>query len=278
MAKLKWDEERQAFKYQILSTRPVPGGNVVYISMDELPAGIKIESRNGQPVSVEVDDAYLKVKLPNLKRLKDSGDLKSILKLLNVEIEEILDKCRIIEYDNIDYTYEDDIITILYANNIMTSLSILKGKIKEYSSDEINERIFGGGWKDIFLQIELDSNMLNRIDIMNGLPNFMKGIGLGKKIYKKLIKDFNYISTFDGYEPSIDSSMVWESLAKDDDIFTFTNDENIICFWNDYSYNDTIEKLKYFYKDSDINNAQFDDTFLNRYNLTDDSLGEILFN
>jgi hypothetical protein len=120
--------------------------------------------------------------------------------------------------------------------------------------------------------------MLNRIDIMNGLPNFMKGIGLGKKIYKKLIKDFNYISTFDGYEPSIDSSMVWESLAKDDDIFTFTNDENIICFWNDYSYNDTIEKLKYFYKDSDINNAQFDDTFLNRYNLTDDSLGEILFN
>jgi hypothetical protein len=217
-------------------------------------------------------------KITNLKRLKDSGDLKSILKLLNVEIEEILDKCRIIEYDNIDYTYEDDIITILYANNIMTSLSILKGKIKEYSSDEINERIFGGGWKDIFLQIELDSNMLNRIDIMNGLPNFMKGIGLGKKIYKKLIKDFNYISTFDGYEPSIDSSMVWESLAKDDDIFTFTNDENIICFWNDYSYNDTIEKLKYFYKDSDINNAQFDDTFLNRYNLTDDSLGEILFN
>ena len=217
-------------------------------------------------------------KITNLKRLKDSGDLKSILKLLNVEIEEILDKCRIIEYDNIDYTYEDDIITILYANNIMTSLSILKGKIKEYSSDEINERIFGGGWKDIFLQIELDSNMLNRIDIMNGLPNFMKGIGLGKKIYKKLIKDFNYISTFDGYEPSIDSSMVWESLAKDDDIFIFTNDENIICFWNDYSYNDTIEKLKYFYKDSDINNAQFDDTFLNRYNLTDDSLGEILFN
>jgi hypothetical protein len=131
-------------------------------------------------------------KITNLKRLKDSGDLKSILKLLNVEIEEILDKCRIIEYDNIDYTYEDDIITILYANNIMTSLSILKGKIKEYSSDEINERIFGGGWKDIFLQIELDSNMLNRIDIMNGLPNFMKGIGLGKKIYKKLIKDFGY--------------------------------------------------------------------------------------
>jgi hypothetical protein len=217
-------------------------------------------------------------KITNLKRLKDSGDLKSILKLLNVEIEEILDKCRILEYDNIDYTYKDDIITILYANNIMTSLSILKGKIKEYSSDEINERIFGGGWKDIFLQIELDSNMLNRIDIMNGLPNFMKGIGLGKKIYKKLIKDFNYISTFDGYEPSIDSSMVWESLDKDDDIFTFTNDENIICFWNDYSYNDIINKLKDFYKESDINNPQFDDTFLNRYNLTDDSLGEILFN
>jgi hypothetical protein len=85
MAKLKWDEERQAFKYQILSTRPVPGGNVVYISMEELPAGIKIESRNSQPVSVEVDDAYLKVKLPNLKRLKDLEDAEGATEFLTVE-------------------------------------------------------------------------------------------------------------------------------------------------------------------------------------------------
>ena len=85
MAKLKWDEEKQAFKYQILSTRPVPGGNVVYISMEELPAGVKIESRNGEPVSVEVDDAYLKVKLPNLKRPKDLEASQGATEFLTVE-------------------------------------------------------------------------------------------------------------------------------------------------------------------------------------------------
>ncbi len=85
MAKLKWDEEKQAFRYQILSTRPVPGGNVVYISMEELPAGVKIESRNGEPISVEVDDAYLKVKLPNLKRLKDLETAEGATEFLTVE-------------------------------------------------------------------------------------------------------------------------------------------------------------------------------------------------
>ena len=181
-----------------------------------------------------------------------------------------------IDFDDIQYSYDNDIVDFTYSDEIYPLLLSLKYKTKK-SNDDIDERIFGGGWKDISLLIELDRDMFNRIDIINGLPNFMKGIGLGKKIYKKLIKDFNYISTFDGYEPSIDSSMVWQSLAKDEDIFTFTNGENIICFWKDYSYNHIIEKLKYFYKDSDFNNDHFDDTFLKKYKLSDVSLGEILF-
>ena len=70
----------------------------------------------------------------------------------------------------------------------------------------------------------------------------MKYIGLGKKIYKKIIKDFGFISSFDGYEPSLDSSMVWESLANDKEIFTFTNDENIISFWYELNY-ETSQKI-----------------------------------
>jgi predicted ribosome-associated RNA-binding protein Tma20 len=215
-------------------------------------------------------------KLKQIKRLKDSGDLKSLLKELNSIVFNIKNEFMIIDFDDIQYSYDNDIVDFTYSDEIYPLLLSLKYKTKK-SNDDIDERIFGGGWKDISLQIELDRDMFNRIDIINGLPNFMKGIGLGKKIYKKLIKDFNYISTFDGYEPSIDSSMVWQSLANDDDIFTFTNGENIICFWNDYSYNHIIEKLKYFYKDSDFNNDHFDDTFLKKYKLSDVSLGEILF-
>ena len=41
MAKLKWDEEKQAFEYRVVATRF--GGGVFYLTMEELPAGVKIE-------------------------------------------------------------------------------------------------------------------------------------------------------------------------------------------------------------------------------------------
>lgn len=220
------------------------------------------------------EQAMTPEKISKLKRLKDAGDVKGVLKELKNDIDDICKKVKELDWNDIDYSYKDDIITILYINNIMTSLSILKGKIKEYSSDEIDERIFGGDWKGLFLEIELDKDMLNRIDIVNGLPNFMKGIGLGKKIYKKLICDFGYISSYNGYGPSLDSSMVWESIANDKELFTFSNDENLICFWNELEYETIIEKLKEFYEHK--GNIQFDDDFLTKYNLTDLSLNKSL--
>jgi len=213
-------------------------------------------------------------KIANLKRLKDSGDFKSILKILNDDINLILNKCKDLSYDDIGYSMNDDIITISYGKHIHTLLSILKDKIENYSTDDIDEKIFGGGWKDLFLEIEIDKKNLNKIDIINSLPNFMKNIGLGKKIYKKIIKDFEFISSFDGYEPSLDSSMVWESLANDKEIFTFTNDENIISFWYELNYETIIEKLSKFYKNKGF--IQFDDDFLIKFNLSDKEMNNLI--
>jgi DNA-binding MltR family transcriptional regulator len=109
---------------------------------------------------------------------------------------------------------------------------------------------------------------------MNGLPDFIKGIGLGKKIYKKLIKDLGYISSFNGYEPSVESSMVWRSIAKDEEVFTFTDDENIISFWNELDYNIIIEKLKEFYNNN-FNNYQLDDDFIRKYQLNNDFIEKL---
>ncbi len=213
-------------------------------------------------------------KIANLKRLKDSGDFKSILKILNDDSNLILNKCKDLSYDDIGYSMNDDIITISYGKHIHTLLSILKDKIENYSTDDIDEKIFGGGWKDLFLEIEIDKKNLNKIDIINSLPNFMKNIGLGKKIYKKIIKDFGFISSFDGYEPSLDSSMVWESLANDKEIFTFTNDENIISFWYELNYETIIEKLSKFYKNKGF--IQFDDDFLIKFNLNDKEMNNLI--
>ncbi len=214
-------------------------------------------------------------KISKIKRLKDSGDIKGILKELNPIIDEIKDKCSRLNFDDITYKENNDnILDIGYGSEIDMLLLSLKYKTR-IIDDEMHERIFGGGWSDPILEIELNKYMLNRIDIINGLPLFMKGIGLGKKIYKKIIKDFGYISSFNGYEPSIDSSMVWESLANDNELYTFSNDENLICFWNELKYEIIIEKLKEFYENK--SDFHFDDDFLIKYDLIEKDLA-ILFN
>jgi hypothetical protein len=188
-------------------------------------------------------------------------------------LDRIINICKDINYDDIVYSYKNDIVKISFNSIVFVLLATLKNDLN-ILGDEVQQRIFGDGYDDIYLEVELDKDLLNRIDIMNGLPNFMKGIGLGKKIYKKLIKDFGFISSFDGYEPSIDSSMVWRSLSTDNEIFTFTNDENIISFWNDLNYDIIIKKLKIFYETK--GDIQIDDDFLKKYELSEEEFIRIV--
>jgi hypothetical protein len=206
-------------------------------------------------------------RLDNLKRFKDAGDISSSLKLIKPTLDRIINICKDTNYDDIVYSYKNDIVKISFNSIVFVLLATLKNDLN-ILGDEIQQRIFGDGYDDIYLEVELDKDLLNKIDIMNGLPNFMKGIGLGKKIYKKLIKDFGFISSFNGYEPSLDSSMVWRSLATDSEIFTFTNDENIIRFWNDLNYDLILEKLKLFYEQ--IGDIQIDNDFLKKYELSEE--------
>jgi hypothetical protein len=214
-------------------------------------------------------------KLKNISRLRDDNDIKSILNIIQKDIDRVVDLCKSINFDKIEYSdnNNNNIIEVNYNLIIFNLLNSIKISANS-GGDEIIDRIFPDGSDDMLLEIEINDKLLNRIDIINSMPLFIKGIGLGKKIYKKLIKDFNYISTFSGYEPSIDSSMVWDSIARDEDIFTFTNDDNIISFCNDYSYNDIISKLKIFYKT--LGSYEFDDNFLNQYKLTEESLYDII--
>ena len=103
---------------------------------------------------------------------------------------------------------------------------------------------------------------------MNGLPNFLMGLGLAKKMYKKFIKDLGYISSFSGGDTNIDSSMVWKSIATDQDLYTFCNDDNIISFWKDLDYDKIMKKLReFYYKRGKI---VIDEVFLIRYKITRD--------
>ena len=205
-------------------------------------------------------------RLKNIKRLKEAGDVANSLKELKPTLDRIINICKDINYDDIVYSYKNDIVKISFNSIVFVLLATLKNDLN-ILGDEVQQRIFGDGYDDIYLEVELDSELLNKIDIINGLPNFMKGIGLGKKIYKKLIKDFGFISSFNGYEPSLDSSMVWRSLTTDSEIFTFINNENIISFWNGLDYYLIVEKLKIFYEEKGV--IQIDDDFLKKYELSE---------
>jgi len=208
-------------------------------------------------------------RIDKVKRFKDAGDISNSLKLIQPSLDKVVDICRNINYDDINYSYKNDIVKVSYNSVVLVLLATLKNDT-DILVDELHQRIFGDGYDDIYLEIEIDSELLNRIDIINGLPNFMKGLGLGKKIYKKLIKDFGFISSFNGYEPSLESSMVWRSLAMDSDIFSFINDDNIISFWNDLEYDLIIQKLKLFYQKK--GNIQIDDDFLKKNELSEKEL------
>lgn len=208
-------------------------------------------------------------RIDRVKRFKDAGDISNSLKLIQPSLDKVVDICRNINYDDINYSYKNDLVKVSYNSVVLVLLATLKNDT-DILGDRVHQRIFGDGYDDIYLEIEIDSELFNRIDIINGLPNFMKGIGLGKKIYKKLIKDFGFISSFNGYEPSLESSMVWRSLATDSEIFTFTNDDNIISFWSDLDYNLIIQKLKLFYQKR--GKIQIDDDFLKKNELSEKEL------
>lgn len=206
--------------------------------------------------------------IKNIVRLKETGDIKKILNIINIIIDKLKDEIKLINFNDIDYLMfkDDHIITlrIFYTPKIEAYLQDINRIIIDTKSDkDILIKLFGREYYDLNLEIDININQLNKIDIINELPIFVKGIGLGKKIYKKIIKDFDFISSYEGYEPSFDSNAVWESLVKDSDLYTFTNDNNFITFYKNVDYKIIIEKLEQFFKIK--GQFYFDQDFIKKY-------------
>jgi len=218
--------------------------------------------------------AMSKQKKQEIQRFRESGDFKSILKEINILIEKIKNNIKNIKFDGIEYLKNKNEIEIYYNDELRVLLNTLKEQLsKDWNNDFIMNNIFQDGYRDFFLEIELHGQF-NQLHIMDGLPNFMKNLGIGKKIYKKLIKNLNYLSSFYGVEPSMDSNMTWDSILNDNEIYSFTNDDNIICFWYEFDYDKIIEKLKQFFKyDGDI---KIDDDFLLQYELSEEQFLNII--
>lgn len=209
-----------------------------------------------------------RTKVDQAKRFKRSGDYKGALNIINDLINILKDNIKKLNYDDIKYDRikDDHIIQIIiyYNPTIRSNMNDIRDCLLEQgdNSDILNYKIFGEGSHNFNLEIDIRVDQLNNMDVINELPIFMKGLGLGKKIYKKLIKDFGYISSI-GHESSEGSNMVWHSLTEDKELYNFINNDNIIVFFNDINYEMIMEKLKLFFN----NNGHWlvDDDFIEKY-------------
>ena len=93
---------------------------------------------------------------------------------------------------------------------------------------------------------------------------------LGKKFYKSLIYKYKYISSnYSIGNPTIESDMVWESLTKDNELFTFAEGDNLISFFHTVDYEIIMEKLEGFFqtKDNSVPHV-VDTTFKEKYDIS----------
>ena len=211
-----------------------------------------------------LEHALSQEKINRIDKLVRSSGVKLLLKEFNDNVVNLKKSLTGLNFDNIAFrkTEDDkhkDIFVVDYNNKevddyIKNIIDI--GKKTEILSD--NDYLF-------YPQIEIDKRYFNKIDIVDGISNMIRGIGVGKKIYKKLIKTYGFVSSINIYaDPSMESSMVWHSLATDEEIYIFSNNENFIAFWKDFDGKKIILELEKYYKYG-ADNPQFDDDFIFKY-------------
>lgn len=69
--------------------------------------------------------------------------------------------------------------------------------------------------------IDVETRNMNNIHI-NAVPTKLRGIGLGKTIYRKVLEELDFITTgFNYARISSEAQRVWESLIKSDEYYYF---------------------------------------------------------
>jgi hypothetical protein len=210
--------------------------------------------------------------ISNMEKLRLAKRHSDIIIQYKESIDLLKDICIKLDYDDIKWKFVG-YYEVYFTKQISKILSKILNDLSN-EDEEVIDKINRDGYDDPHIDIEIDEKVLNKIDIINGLPNFLQGLGLGKKMYKKFIKELGYISSWSGGDVNLDSSMIWKSLASDNDLFMFCNDNNIICFWIDLEYDKIMIKLREFYYKK--GNIIIDSDFLKKYSMNKEYLINLL--
>lgn len=109
-------------------------------------------------------------------------------------------------------------------------------KENNYILSKYNEEPFVKNEQPYFL---LNKKIRNRIHIPKGFPLLLRGKGLGKKLYQKILSEFSFLSNAEGNR-TIEATYIWESLKKD---YPYIKIMNVEFLLNNKNIEENIEKL-----------------------------------
>ena len=220
----------------------------------------------------KLNEAALQTKtIENIKRLYNSGNFKESLKNTELELGKLINDLKLITLDEIKLDiYNDvnkDIIQIDYMSKYQNRMNNIKDLLKDLNDSNILYKLFPEGETNFNIYIDITKKNFNQIDILESLPFCLKGIGLGKKIVEKIIKHYNYISLQSYTNPSNEITMVFHSLAKDSNYYTFVDESESILVFDKLDKDVIIPVVKDFLKNSDT--YAVDDDFLKDFDLNE---------
>lgn len=152
-----------------------------------------------------------------------------------------------------------------YNDIINYKISTINNLIQKITDEDIKEELIElyDGFRP---SIYLETDNFNRIHIPIGIPDEMKGIGLGYNIYKAVLKKHHFISSDSETVVSRQSKNIWNKLRKDNEIYTNLCESKILSFHQECPDNILEKTLEKFYHDKlllkDKNNILIDPTLV----------------
>ena len=209
-------------------------------------------------------------KLSNIRRLYNSGNFKDSIKNIDILLKELVDNLKNITLEEIKLDIDDreiykDVIQIDYRLKYENQMLGINELIEDLDDDSVLYKFFPDNETNFNINIDITKKNFNKIDILESLPFCVKGIGLGKKIVEKIIKKYGYVSLQSYTKPSNEITMVFHSLTKDSNYYTFVDESESILVFDKLDKDFIIEVLREFLKDSKIYNI--DDDFLKDFNI-----------
>lgn len=179
------------------------------------------------------DDYFSEIK-NSLKTFKNfDTEIKNLTNLLkNIKKEDIrIDDEKYDDDENYEIKFNININSLIFS--IEEFYNAIRSE-NENLSNKIDLDYYNGNKFRLRFDIEIERNNFNKFHFPIDLPNFLKNIGLGKKIIFKSLDTFKYC-LFTQQEDSTDLKIVINSITNSNDYFSFQKDMNIIIFTDDFN-------------------------------------------